>query len=165
MTFIELSAATAIGAAAVAAALDGRQAGGHRHKAYGEDGVELAALHEGTRWRCNFEAAVARRHPGREDAEGRTGGTPSSGFRHPSTAPHNLHADAYGATSGCRSSNSRRGAAAGVTHEADPSFDIEGHDTAQKLSICELDLLNPRRPFSDRRRRITSIRPRSRGRR
>ena len=37
--------------------------------------------------------------------------------------------------------------------EADPSFDIEGHDTAQKLSIlASLDLRHPRRSGRDLRR-------------
>ena len=122
---------------AVEAALDGRQVG--RHRQQGAAGAPRRRARGGSprasSVALNFEAAVGRRHPDRQDAARRARRQfASRASTASSTAPATTSSRAW-SRRGCRSPTACAEAQRLGYAEADPTFDIEGHDTAQKLAI------------------------------
>ena len=114
-----------------------RQVGRHCEQgaACAQHGVALARVAEENHVALNFEAAVGGAIPiVKTLREGLAGNSLDARLRHPQRHLQ-LHPDADGSRRSCRFEECLKDAQRLGYAEADPTFDIEGHDTAQKLAI------------------------------
>ena len=113
-----------------------RQAGGHRQQGAARRARRRArGAGREARRRAQFRGGGRRRHPDRQDAARGAGRQfDRAHLRHPQRHLQ-LHPHPHGAASSCRSPSASKEAQRLGYAEADPTFDIDGHDTAQKLAI------------------------------